>query len=124
MKYHNPHHRQTPHGVTQVEWVFIVAGVAVVLLVVVRQLGGLTSDQINQTAAGVGDPTQLLDNPMIAGGGSASGGNQAGSDQGGGGGDTGGGSAGGGGAGDTGGDGGSGSGGGHGHGSGGRRRGR
>ncbi len=80
MDIHSQYKRYKPCGLAQVEWVCLVAGIALVLIVVIGQLGGQNADKINKTAEGIADPAQLLNNPMLAGGGSTSGGSQAGSD--------------------------------------------
>lgn len=54
-------------GIGQVEWALIIAGVAIVVIAGVSQLGSLLSTDIEQTADGVGDPAQLVNHSRFTG---------------------------------------------------------
>lgn len=54
-------------GISLVEYALAGAGVLLVVVVAVGQIGRTTSNQLNSTAAGISDPSELLQNPMLNG---------------------------------------------------------
>ena len=45
----------------------VIAGLALAILFGVSQLGSLVSDDISQTADGIGDPAKLVNHPRLTG---------------------------------------------------------